>query len=594
MEQFLIYLLKSSGITALFLLFYMLLLKRETFFRANRIYLLAGLGLSIFLPFLVITKTIWLQPTPVDPVDIENFAMSPLTKDSTIDWLSLLFYGYIAGVFVFMVRFAFQLLSLHRLISRSSRFEDGKFIRVETDKNISPFSFFRYIVYNPNLHSPSVLRTILVHERIHVKRKHSLDIMVMHLFAIFQWCNPFIWWYRASMDNNLEYLADTETIAQNTNKTEYQYLLLRTGIGERHYSLVTPFFNSSIKKRINMLNKNRSNRKNVYKYSFILPLLAGFILLFNVKTEAQVKSMESVQENADKYGPVVYDKERNADFPNLPLSIRKQASFYIGDSVPLYIVDGKEISKNEMDKIDPKEIASMNVWKGPQAIEKYGDKGKDGVIEITLKKNNLKLPDNNHGDSRKAASTSIKIHDSIDVIQTVTGEAPRVKLRPEKEYPLIILDGKETSKKNFEKIKPEDIESINVLKNQKATDKYGGKAKDGVIEVRTKGNSEHSGEAKAQSPWKVGAGLNKSDPNWNLLEYYGQMEKMAPSENYFPDIDKALILINGQVSAKKDLERISVNQIKMFIPISADNKEAIKKYGNQAKNGVIEIVLKKE
>ncbi|MEZ4970931.1 MAG: hypothetical protein R2814_14980 [Flavobacteriaceae bacterium] len=78
------------------------------------------------------------------------------------------------------------------------------------------------------------------------------------------------------------------------------------------------------------------------------------------------------------------------------------------------------------------------------------------------------------------------------------------------------------------------------------------------------------------------------------MEHYEQMEKMAPSENYFPDVDKALILINGIPSPKKDLERISVNQIKLLFPISADNKDAIKKYGNQAKNGVIEIVLKKE
>jgi len=523
---------------------------------------------------------------------MENFVMAPLSKETTLDWFSLLFYGYIAGVFLFVVRFALQLFSLYRLISNSNTFKDGKFIKVETNKNVSPFSFFRYVVYNPNLHSPSELKTILAHERIHVERKHSLDIVLMHLFTIFQWCNPFIWWYRASMDNNLEYMADTETIALNTNRKEYQYLLLRTGIGERHYSLVTPFFNSSIKKRINMLNKNRSNRKNVYKYSFILPLLAGFILLFNVKTEAQVKSKDSIKEDSNKYGPVVYDKERSGDFPNL--SINKPSSYYVGDSVPLYLLDGKEISKTEMDKIDPNEIASMKVWKGAQSIEKYGDKGKDGVIEITMKKNNSNLPGNHPGDGHKDSSVAIKPHDSINVRQSGTDKTSGIKLRPGKENPLIILDGKETSKSNFEKIKPEDIESVVVLKGQKAIDKYGDKAKDGVIEVRTKSASARSAEAKAQSPWKVGVRLNKSDPNWNVLEYYGQMEKMAPSENYFPDVDKALILINGIPSPKKDLELISVNQIKMFFPISADNKEAIKKYGDQAKNGVIEIVLKKE
>ncbi|MCM4164654.1 MULTISPECIES: M56 family metallopeptidase [unclassified Arenibacter] len=748
MEQFLIYLLKSSGITALFLLFYVLLLRRETFFKANRIYLMVGLGLSIVLPLMVITKTVWLQPTPINPSNMENFVMAPLSKETPLDWFSLLFYGYIAGVFLFMMRFAIQLLSLYRLISNSITFKDGKFIKVETNKNVSPFSFFRYVVYNPNLHSPSELHTILLHERIHVQRNHSLDIVVMHLFTIFQWCNPFIWWYRASMDNNLEYMADTETIALNTNRTEYQYLLLRTGVGERHYSLVTPFFNSSIKKRINMLNKNRSNRKNEIKYTLMLPFLMAFIFMFNIKTEARVKALnqlsspiESTEAQLKTLNPLlipfgtlkdsiqkvyqikkgttdielsdmvdeiagqggvlkIKDLKRNktgliakialsykindqgfvsgnyqdpngietiyfgrskingqfivgenekrdekiilygSPKPNSGLNeglekvnnyeygevlsgtgVRKaegnnKSTVIIHDSLSghplaigsasgvkldigdqddsLILMDGKEISKNEMDKIDPETIKSVEIWKGPKSIEKYGDKGKDGVIEITMKKNNSNLPDNHPGDGHKAASITLKPHDSINVRQTGTDKTSGIKLRPGKENPLIILDGKETSKSNFEKIKPEDIESVVVLKGQKAIDKYGDTAKDGVIEVKTKSANAHSAEAKAQSPWKVSAGPNISDPNGNLLEHYGQMDKMAPLESRYPDIDKALILINGIPSAKKDLELISVNQIKMFFPIPAANKEAIKKYGDQAKNGVIEIVLKKE
>src|SRR5690606_29614154 len=101
---------------------------------------------------------------------MENFVMAPLSKETTLAWFSLLFYGYIAGVFLFVVRFALQLFSLYRLISNSNTFKDGKFIKVETNKNVSPFSFFRYVVYNPNLHSPSELKTILAHERIHVER----------------------------------------------------------------------------------------------------------------------------------------------------------------------------------------------------------------------------------------------------------------------------------------------------------------------------------------------------------------------------------------------------------------------------------------
>ena len=129
-----------------------------------------------------------------------------------------------------------------------------------------------------------------------------------------------------------------------------------------------------------MLNQNRSERKNSFKYAFVLPLLVGFTLLFNVKTIAQVKSLDSIQEDTKKYGPVNYDKEHSGDFPIVDKS-NLQSPFYIGDTVPLYIVDGKKMSKTEFDKIEHNEIASINVYKSHQAIEKYGEEACNGVIE---------------------------------------------------------------------------------------------------------------------------------------------------------------------------------------------------------------------
>jgi hypothetical protein len=57
-----------------------------------------------------------------------------------------------------------------------------------------------------------------------------------------------------------------------------------------------------------------------------------------------------------------------------------------GDENPLFFVDGKEVSKKEMEAIDPDTIESVNVLKGDKAVEKHGKKAKDGVVEITLKK----------------------------------------------------------------------------------------------------------------------------------------------------------------------------------------------------------------
>lgn len=393
MEALLIFLLKSSGITSLFLLFYVFLLKRETFFRANRIYLLAGLGLSILLPFVIFTNTIWLQPMNINPKHIAIFANESPVVEGIIDWPFMLFCTYFAGVFIFSMRFALQLFSVRRLIAKSNKFRNGKFIMVETDQNSSPFSFFWYVVYNPNLHTPSELKTILAHERIHGNRKHSFDIIIMHIFTIFQWCNPFIWWYRTCLDDNLEYLADAETIIQNNNKTEYQYLLLRTGLAQKQITLTTSFFNSSIKKRINMLNKSRSHRKNSFKYSLILPLMAGFIILFNFETEAQVIPIDSIQKDRQKYNPVTYDNELLWDHiePEKDYIFTTSKAiipyrFYLEDKNPLYLVNGKELSKKEFDKIDPNTIKSIDVLKDPKRIEKYGDKGKNGVVKIILKK----------------------------------------------------------------------------------------------------------------------------------------------------------------------------------------------------------------
>lgn len=62
---------------------------------------------------------------------------------------------------------------------------------------------------------------------------------------------------------------------------------------------------------------------------------------------------------------------------------------------PLFILNGKEVSKESLEMLDPDDIESLTVWKDQSAIFKYGDKGKNGVVEITLKKKN-KGKKNNH------------------------------------------------------------------------------------------------------------------------------------------------------------------------------------------------------
>ena len=121
---------------------------------------------------------------------------------------------------------------------------------------------------------------------------------------------------------------------------------------------------------------------------------------------------------------------------------------------PLFIIDGVEVKKADLNNIDPNNIESMSVLKDDEAINKYGSRGKNGVIVITTKKAKSNIRLNSKG---------LGIPD-----------------------PLYILDGVEISKSDLEKIDKDTIEKMTVIKDEKATDKYGDKGKNGVVEIYTK------------------------------------------------------------------------------------------------------------
>ena len=283
------YLIKTSAIILIFYLCYKLFLQRETFFETNRWFLLAGIIVAFCLPFVVIpiyiTETIQTSAT-------NNFILQevPLTASSTIiegayslDWSALIPYLYGAGVIVLCTRFIIQLSSLFFLIYKSNRFRVGSNIHAEVTDAISPFSFFNYVVYNPTHFNQSELQQIIAHEKVHVNQWHSLDILLTQIAAIVCWFNPIIWLYLKDLKQNLEFVADKNAIEQSKNNKAYQYVMLKTSVPNYQMALTNNFYNSLIKKRIVMLNKNRSKNRNQLKLAVVLPLLAVFLMSFNTK-----------------------------------------------------------------------------------------------------------------------------------------------------------------------------------------------------------------------------------------------------------------------------------------------------------------------
>ncbi|WP_179352796.1 M56 family metallopeptidase [Winogradskyella vidalii] len=299
------YFLKASIVIGIFYLCFLVFLKRETFFQHNRWFLIIGLVIALLFPFIVIPIYI-----PIEPVTINEsiFTTSTTTSNFTntqpetvFDWYQLILIIYGVGLIVFFMQFLLQFGSLMVLLLKNKKQKENQYTYVIVPNKISPFSFFKWIVYNPDTYKNQDLQLILTHEKVHVDQLHSTDILFTQLGCILFWFHPLIWLYRKEVRQNLEYIADSKTQKLSKTKKQYQHLLLKTSVANHDMSLSNNFYNSSIKKRILMLNKSRSNNKNQWKFLLVLPLLAGLLLSMNTKNiyvetnKAEITSKEITQ-----------------------------------------------------------------------------------------------------------------------------------------------------------------------------------------------------------------------------------------------------------------------------------------------------------
>ncbi|MEX0275546.1 MAG: M56 family metallopeptidase, partial [Flavobacteriaceae bacterium] len=266
MEPFFVHLIKSSAVLLLFLGSYHFFLKGETLFNSNRWFLLVGLMSSLIAPFITITKTVWVPLPPetsVEPLYAFAATADPQTEVHVVEsfnWIRLLTIIYLSGVVLFGIRLFWQLYQIRNIKKNSTIEREAQFYHAKTHQQIAPFSFFNYIFYYPFQFSSKELNTVLDHEKVHVSEYHSLDVIIMELFLVFMWFNPATWYYKLVIKQNLEFLADSKSQKDSSERKFYQYLMLKQTLGPNYASITNPFYNSLIKKRIVMLNKKPSKK----------------------------------------------------------------------------------------------------------------------------------------------------------------------------------------------------------------------------------------------------------------------------------------------------------------------------------------------
>ncbi|HMI06349.1 MAG TPA: M56 family metallopeptidase [Flavobacterium sp.] len=286
METLFIYLIKSSALIAMFFLAYYFLLRKETFFKSNRWFLLLGLVTSLILPLVSFKRIVWIDAAPSMSWTDAPIALVP-TEGFEINWYIIAAAVYAIGILNFLLEFAFDFGSLRRTLKGKKVTQQADFKFIDVTEKVSPFSYFNYIVYNSSLYSQAELDNILEHEKVHCEQYHSADVLISRLFCILFWYNPFVWLYKKVMLQNLEFIADSEALKNISDKKAYQITLLKVTTHENCVEITNHFYQSLIKKRIIMLNKNQSKKWNSWKYVLIIPALAVFMLYFQVKVIAQ-------------------------------------------------------------------------------------------------------------------------------------------------------------------------------------------------------------------------------------------------------------------------------------------------------------------
>ncbi|WP_417941334.1 M56 family metallopeptidase [Flavobacterium sp. RS13.1] len=292
MEAFFIYIAKSSGLVVLFYCSYYFLLRKETFFNSNRWFLLTGLATCIILPLLVYKKIVWIDAVPVSTINYsQSFVPQTIEQESfEINWNYIAISIYCIGFVALIIKFAIDFYSLNSVLKGKKIEQQADFKFVDVSENIAPFSYFDYIVYNSSMYTEAELENIIEHEKVHSDQNHTIDVLISRVFCVLFWFNPIIWLYKKAILQNLEFIADNEAAKKISDKKAYQYTLLKIITHESCVAITNHFYQSLIKKRIVMLNKNQSKKRNYWKYYAILPALVAFILLFQIKTIAQEKN----------------------------------------------------------------------------------------------------------------------------------------------------------------------------------------------------------------------------------------------------------------------------------------------------------------
>lgn len=486
MNEAIVYLIKMVICSGALYAYYLLALRNRIFHQWNRFYLLATVLFSLIFPLIPMPGLFAMQG-PQQAVDLSNLFINSGNEItlganegghwSAANWIASV-YGCIAAILI--GRLLFGLLQIARLFSRSPVQQLGQVSFVSTQHPAAPFSFFNWLFWKKDieLQSPGG-QSIFRHELVHIQEHHSVDKMMMQLVLALCWINPVFYLVRRELQLIHEFIADKKAVG-NAGVESLAAIILQSAYSTQYNQLINPFFQQPIKRRLAMLQKTLKAPRNAYLGRILsIPLCALLLFAFS-KKKTNSNDHLAAPEDAPTVttiapAPAVNNSRSNSkgtpksNGTNKNEAVLKLSTSVITDTIPAKTVadDIKEIHVNKKDK--EKTITII-----------YKNGKKEILTEQQAKERGLLNPP----------------PPPPPVISKMPPPPPPPSID---DRVLVVVDGKEkgtlaTTGKLDDLYKPADIESINVLKNKSATEKYGEKGKYGVIEI----NLKKSGASKQE------------------------------------------------------------------------------------------------
>jgi len=627
METVYIYILKSILVSGILLGYYWLALRNTRFHHYTRFYLLAIILLALVLPAIDLNWFTLQEPEDVSAKQLLLFIDQPgsiALTEAAFTWEKLLFISILLVSLSLVSFFAYGIYKIYRIKSASKITPMDRFDFVETKIEDAPFSFFRNLFWREDISMEDETgRQILRHELTHIEQMHTYDKLLIAILSALFWMNPFLWIIRRELEVIHEFIADEKAVDE-ADASALAAMLLQTHYQSSILSTGQSFFYSSIKRRIIMLT---SSKKVSYSYArriLTLPLAIGIIALLSFTIKEQLNNQSS--------NPVMSGTAAHTD--TIPSQYRDAKTGKIKGSFQIDINGDTAIFKDVRTKKKLFEVP-LNELAGPA----------NKVITVEgfpLHKENkfIFIP----SDSMSAGATFIGV-------EATPGLPPLPPLPPMPPHepgkpgsPRIIINGKEISPADLDKIDPSSIKIIDIRGDEKGAAvserKLSGMtwteatSADGKKIVTVKVDSVmFDGKAKVAVPahGKVSniqisvdtaayktVTDNKKNSNVSTMIIRMSDDKVAeeakknPNTLTFTTTDKdgkktityvqkstektelpkdVLYIIDGKEMESISMKDIDPNTIKSINVLKGES--AVKLYGEKGKNGVIEITTKK-